>query len=78
MYDDLKGKRVVITGGASGIGYATSKRFIAEGSKVVILDCHQEALDRTLSELPDLNGVVCYLEFSIPHHSITPCQFQET
>lgn len=59
MYDDLKGKRVVVTGGASGIGYATSKRFIAEGSKVVILDCNQEALDRALSELSDLNGVVC-------------------
>jgi len=29
---------VVITGGASGIGFAFSQRFIAEGSKVVIVD----------------------------------------
>ncbi len=28
MYDDLKDKRVVVTGGASGIGYATARRFV--------------------------------------------------
>lgn len=58
MYDDLKDKRVVITGGASGIGYAAARRFIKEGCKVVILDCNQEALDTALSEMPKLNGGV--------------------
>lgn len=43
MYDDLKDKRVVVTGGAKGIGYATARRFINEGSMVVILDSDQEA-----------------------------------
>jgi NAD(P)-dependent dehydrogenase (short-subunit alcohol dehydrogenase family) len=43
MYDDLKDKRVVVTGGASGIGYATARRFVNEGGKVVILDRNQEA-----------------------------------
>jgi NAD(P)-dependent dehydrogenase (short-subunit alcohol dehydrogenase family) len=33
----LQGKRVVVTGGTSGIGEATSRRFIAEGSRVVAL-----------------------------------------
>lgn len=28
MYDDLKDKRVVVTGDANGIGYATVRRFI--------------------------------------------------
>ncbi|TET76753.1 MAG: SDR family NAD(P)-dependent oxidoreductase, partial [Candidatus Heimdallarchaeota archaeon] len=34
MYKDLEGKRVVVTGGASGIGLATAQRFVNEGSKV--------------------------------------------
>lgn len=35
MYDDLRDKRVVVTGGASGIGLATARRFINEGCRVV-------------------------------------------
>jgi NAD(P)-dependent dehydrogenase (short-subunit alcohol dehydrogenase family) len=59
MYDDLKDKRVVVTGGASGIGYATARRFVDEGAKVVILDSDQEALDNAQSELSQLTGGVC-------------------
>ncbi|PKQ05021.1 MAG: oxidoreductase, partial [Alphaproteobacteria bacterium HGW-Alphaproteobacteria-10] len=35
--DGLAGKRVVVTGGTSGIGAATAKRFRDEGAEVVIL-----------------------------------------
>ena len=59
MYDDLKDKRVVVTGGASGIGYATAKRFVNEHSKVVILDSNQEALNSAQSQLSPLTGGVC-------------------
>jgi NAD(P)-dependent dehydrogenase (short-subunit alcohol dehydrogenase family) len=50
----LTDKRTLITGGASGIGLATAKRFLADGAQVVIMDRDEAAcrnLERTLSEL---------------------------
>ncbi|GEK85727.1 oxidoreductase [Microbacterium aerolatum] len=37
-YPDLDGKLVVITGGGRGIGLATARRFLEQGSRVVVLD----------------------------------------
>ena len=42
----LKGKRVLITGGASGIGAATAARFLGEGSVVCVLDRDAAARER--------------------------------
>jgi xanthoxin dehydrogenase len=39
----LEGKTAVITGGASGIGEATVRRFVAEGARVVLGDIQDEA-----------------------------------
>jgi len=50
----LENKRVVITGGASGIGLATAARFLDEGARVVILDRDREAGERLPAELPGL------------------------
>lgn len=41
----FEGKRVVITGGASGIGRATAEAFIAEGAQVMMGDLNAEAGD---------------------------------
>jgi meso-butanediol dehydrogenase / (S,S)-butanediol dehydrogenase / diacetyl reductase len=38
----LEGKRVVVTGGTSGIGAATSRRFVAEGARVVSISLAAE------------------------------------
>jgi meso-butanediol dehydrogenase/(S,S)-butanediol dehydrogenase/diacetyl reductase len=54
----LKGKRVLITGGASGIGFATAKRFLDEGARLAILDRDEAALQRAGKELPNLDGAM--------------------
>jgi meso-butanediol dehydrogenase/(S,S)-butanediol dehydrogenase/diacetyl reductase len=50
----LQHKRVVITGGASGIGAATAVRFAKEGSRVVVLDRDERACARLHEQLPAL------------------------
>lgn len=56
MYPDLREKRVVITGGASGIGLATVRRFLDEGAKVFIFDFNRSALESVTRELIGLAG----------------------
>ncbi len=47
----LKDKRVLITGGASGIGAATAARFLEEGSRVCVLDRDAAACEHIKHEL---------------------------
>ena len=54
----LKDKRVLITGGASGIGAATAARFLEEGSAVCVLDRDAEACNRIVQDLPSLAGTI--------------------
>lgn len=54
----LKGKRVLITGGASGIGAATAVRFLQEGSAVCVLDRDAKARAEIQHRLPGLSGTV--------------------
>jgi NAD(P)-dependent dehydrogenase (short-subunit alcohol dehydrogenase family) len=54
----LKDKRVLITGGASGIGFTTAKRFLEEGARLAILDRDKPALQRAKKELPTLDGAI--------------------
>lgn len=54
----LEAKRVVITGGASGIGAATAARFLEEGSAVCVLDRDAEGRKKITDELPDLAGAL--------------------
>ncbi len=54
----LRDKRVLITGGAGGIGTVTAVRFLEEGSRVVVLDYDEAALRRIEGELPALSGTI--------------------
>lgn len=50
----LEGKRVLITGGASGIGAATAGRFVGEGARVVVLDRDERSGEELRRRIPDL------------------------
>lgn len=56
----LKGKRCIVTGGASGIGEATVRRFVEEGAEVLIADLNLTGAQALASELgPAVTTVKC-------------------
>jgi NAD(P)-dependent dehydrogenase (short-subunit alcohol dehydrogenase family) len=61
--NDLNGKVAVITGGASGIGFATAAKMAQQGARIVLADIEASALDQALSDLrlqgATVKGVVC-------------------
>jgi len=54
----LANKRVLITGGARGIGAATTQRFLAEGARVVVLDRDAAGCRQLQQTLPGLTGTI--------------------
>ena len=51
MLNKLEGKVAVVTGGNSGIGLATAKRFVAEGAHVFITGRRQNELETAAREI---------------------------
>jgi NAD(P)-dependent dehydrogenase (short-subunit alcohol dehydrogenase family) len=54
----LERKRVVVTGGTSGIGEATSRRFLDEGARVVALAAGEEEVAAAPERLPGLTAAL--------------------
>ena len=50
----LSGRRVLVTGGSQGIGYAVAAGFLAEGCHVVIVARDQRRLETAVAELAKL------------------------
>jgi NAD(P)-dependent dehydrogenase (short-subunit alcohol dehydrogenase family) len=55
----LEGKRVVVTGGTSGIGEATSRRFLAEGSQVTALAIGEDEVATSAERIPGVRAIRC-------------------
>lgn len=54
----LQGKRVVVTGGTSGIGEATSRRFIAEGGRVAALAVGEREIETAHERIDGLEAAL--------------------
>jgi NAD(P)-dependent dehydrogenase (short-subunit alcohol dehydrogenase family) len=61
--ETFEGRGAVITGGASGIGFATAAEFTRRGARVVLADIDQAALDAAVEQLraggAEAHGVLC-------------------
>jgi NAD(P)-dependent dehydrogenase (short-subunit alcohol dehydrogenase family) len=53
----LKGKTALVTGGNSGIGYATAKELKAQGAEVIITGRRKDAVEKAAAEL-GVTGIV--------------------
>ncbi len=56
---NLINRTVLITGGASGIGFALARQLVAKGNVVIICGRNQEKLDKAKQQLPDLETIPC-------------------
>jgi 3-oxoacyl-[acyl-carrier protein] reductase len=53
---ELAGKRVIVTGGSKGIGFAIARQFAGEGSKVTLVSRTQTALAEACAKLENETG----------------------
>lgn len=52
----LKNKVAVVTGGTRGIGFATVKKFLDNGAKVIIFGSKKESVDKAIAELKEMDN----------------------
>jgi NAD(P)-dependent dehydrogenase (short-subunit alcohol dehydrogenase family) len=61
----LAGKVALISGGATGMGGASSKLFAAEGAKVVVVDRNLEAAEATVADIKKTGGMAIALKADV-------------
>ena len=70
----LDGKHAVVTGGASGIGFATAQLFVEEGAKVLLVDRNEEAGEAAAK---DLGGLFVRADVGVPADWVRVAQAAE-
>jgi NAD(P)-dependent dehydrogenase (short-subunit alcohol dehydrogenase family) len=67
VYGDLQGKNVLVTGGASGLGYAIAGAFAVQGSQVLIVGRNQERLKTARQQLGEKVRCIAFDLNNIDH-----------
>jgi NAD(P)-dependent dehydrogenase (short-subunit alcohol dehydrogenase family) len=58
MWEQLAGKRVLVTAGGDGIGLEITRAFAQAGAKVLVCDIEPESLARLAKSLPEVHGCI--------------------
>jgi 3-oxoacyl-[acyl-carrier protein] reductase len=73
---DMKGRHAVITGGATGLGYAIAERVLASGGSVTLWDRDEAGMAKALANLKHPGSVhsvqVLSMRWSTPLASLAP------
>ena len=78
MNTGLRGKVVVVTGAAAGIGRATAMRFASEGSRVAAWDVNDAGHEQLLRELSSLGGEALFRKTNVCDSQDVEAAVQET
>ncbi|MFC4027650.1 SDR family NAD(P)-dependent oxidoreductase [Zunongwangia endophytica] len=73
----LSGKNVVITGGSSGIGEAISRKFVAHGAHVIILDLNIDKESTIKAETKNFEGSLEFIACDISNFMETQNVFNK-
>ena len=76
--DRLKGKVAIVSGGASGIGGATSLLFAREGAKVVIGDIAEEAAQALVKQIEAEGFTACFMKLDVSQEADWKSVMEET
>ena len=68
----LKNKRIIIGGGATGMGAALAARLVDEGARLIVGDINAPALSAMVADLTAKGGIVVAIadKFKLPVHAI--------
>lgn len=78
MMKDFKGKTAVITGAASGIGYALAEKFANEGMNIVLADIEQDALDIAVKKISNIGVESFGINIDVMHKDSVDYLFNES
>jgi 3-oxoacyl-[acyl-carrier protein] reductase len=73
IFDDLKDKKIILTGGSRGIGLSILDKFYSLGSKVLIIGSNKENLEKTKEKYPGIFSEA----FDLNNHSEIPSLFEK-
>lgn len=66
----LQGKKIVVTGGGSGLGFAMAKKFISEGAEVLISGRNEDKLKNAVEQLGEQRSKYIVADVCAVEHSM--------